>query len=99
MATFFFRAVASDGKLRTGSLTGETDKVVARELRRQGLTPIYVGIDQKNPFELKLREMEALSQEDSQVVAHGTAGSLLQRKYVVPFVLACVILAMLTWPK
>jgi type II secretory pathway component PulF len=54
MATFFFRAVASDGKLRTGSLTGETDKVVARELRRQGLTPIYVGIDQKNPFELKL---------------------------------------------
>jgi SP family myo-inositol transporter-like MFS transporter 13 len=41
----------------------------------------------------ELREMEALSQEDSQVVAHGAAGSLLQRKYVVPFVLACVILA------
>jgi general secretion pathway protein F len=54
MATFFFRAVASDGKLRTGSLTGETDKVVARELRRQGLTPIYVGMDQKSSFELKL---------------------------------------------
>ena len=54
MATFFFRAVAIDGKLRTGSLTAETDKTVARELRKQGLTPIYVGIGQKKSFDLKL---------------------------------------------
>jgi general secretion pathway protein F len=54
MATFFFRAVASDGKLRTGSLTAESDKTVTRELRKQGLTPIYVGVDRKKPFELKL---------------------------------------------
>jgi general secretion pathway protein F len=54
MATFFFKAVASDGKLRTGSLTAETDKAVARELRKQGLTPIYVGVEQKQSFELKL---------------------------------------------
>jgi type II secretory pathway component PulF len=54
MATFFFRAVASDGKLRTGSLTAETDKTVARELRKQGLTPIYVGVEQKKSFDLKL---------------------------------------------
>ena len=36
----------SDGKLRTGTLTGETDKAVARELRNQGLTPVYVGARQ-----------------------------------------------------
>ena len=54
MATFFFRAVASDGKLRTGSLTAESDKTVTRELRKQGLTPIYVGSERKKPFELKL---------------------------------------------
>jgi general secretion pathway protein F len=54
MATFFFRAVASDGKLRTGSLSGESDKNVARELRKQGLTPIYVGVEQKKSFNLKL---------------------------------------------
>ncbi len=41
--TYFFRAVASDGKLRTGAITGESNQHVARELRRQGLTPIYVG--------------------------------------------------------
>jgi type II secretory pathway component PulF len=52
--TFFFRAVASDGKVRTGSLAAESDRTVARELRRQGLTPIYVGVEQKKSFELKL---------------------------------------------
>lgn len=54
MATFFFRAVAPDGKLRTGSLTAESDRIVARELRKQGLTPVYVGVEQKKSFELKL---------------------------------------------
>ena len=44
MATFFFRAVASDGKIRTGSLAGGDEKTIARELRKQGLTPVYVGV-------------------------------------------------------
>jgi len=53
--TFFFRAVASDGKPRTGTLTAENDKLVATELRRQGLIPVYIGLDKKNGgFELKL---------------------------------------------
>ncbi len=55
MATaFFFKAVASDGKIRTGTLTAEDDKWVARELRRQGLIPVYVGIEEKKGFEMKL---------------------------------------------
>ncbi|HTT61601.1 MAG TPA: type II secretion system F family protein [Bryobacteraceae bacterium] len=54
MAAFFFRAVASDGRMRTGRLTGDTDKVVARELRRQGLTPVYVGVSPQKSLELKL---------------------------------------------
>jgi general secretion pathway protein F len=52
--TYFFRAVGSDGKQRTGSLAAENDKAVARELRRQGLTPVYVGIEAQKSFELKL---------------------------------------------
>ncbi len=53
--TFFFRAVASDGKVRTGSLAGEDEKLVVRELRKQGLTPIYVGVAPKNAgIEIKL---------------------------------------------
>ncbi len=55
MATFFFRAVASDGKMRTGSLAGGDEKSIARELRKQGLTPVYVGVAPKGTsFELKL---------------------------------------------
>lgn len=52
--TFFFKAVASDGKLRTGTLSAETDKLVAVELRRQGLIPVYVGLEQKKGLEIKL---------------------------------------------
>src|SRR5262249_21759792 len=55
MSTFFFRAVASDGKVRTGSLSAENEKLIARELRKQGLTPIYVGVAPKTTsFEIKL---------------------------------------------
>src|SRR5262245_66390328 len=54
MSSFYFKAVAPDGKLRTGSLSGESDKAVARELRKQGLTPVYVGVEPKTSFRLKL---------------------------------------------
>jgi general secretion pathway protein F len=53
--SFFFRAVASDGKVRAGTLTGENEKLIARELRKQGLTPIYVGVAPKSAsLEIKL---------------------------------------------
>ena len=45
--TFFFRASPPTASSRTGSSTGESDKLVARELRKQGLTPVYVGVEQK----------------------------------------------------
>jgi general secretion pathway protein F len=55
MATFFFRAVASDGKMRSGSLAGGDEKTIARELRKQGLTPVYVGVQPKGTsVEIKL---------------------------------------------
>lgn len=54
--TFHYRAVAPDGKLRTGTLAAETTLFAARELRRQGLTPVYVGEEKKAAFELRLPE-------------------------------------------
>lgn len=42
-ATWHFRAVAADGRVRTGTLPGDDEKRVVAELRRQGLTPLYVG--------------------------------------------------------
>jgi general secretion pathway protein F len=53
--TFFFRAVAADGKIRNGSLSGDNEKTVAKDLRKQGLIPVYVGAAPKNVnFEIKL---------------------------------------------
>ncbi len=55
MTSYYFKAVGSDGKVRTGTLTGESDRRVAQELRKQGLTPVYVGLkEHKRGFELKL---------------------------------------------
>lgn len=53
-STFHFRAVAPDGKMRSGVLQGETERSVTVELRKQGLTPVYVGVEEKRSFELKL---------------------------------------------
>ncbi len=53
-ATFHYRAVAADGKLRTGVITAESGKTVSRELIRQGLTPIYVGFEEKKSAAIKL---------------------------------------------
>jgi general secretion pathway protein F len=53
--TFHFKAVTSDGKLRLGAITAETDRMVARELTRQGLTPVYIGMKtQKGAFDWKM---------------------------------------------
>jgi general secretion pathway protein F len=53
--TYFFRAVAADGKIRSGSLAGNDERTIARELRKQGLTPVYVGPTPKNAsIEIKL---------------------------------------------
>ncbi|MFN0166072.1 MAG: type II secretion system F family protein [Bryobacteraceae bacterium] len=49
MQAFHFKAVAADGKLRTGNLHGESEKSVARELRKQGLNPVFVGLEPQKP--------------------------------------------------
>ncbi|HKW13946.1 MAG TPA: type II secretion system F family protein [Candidatus Krumholzibacteria bacterium] len=54
MASYYFKAVASDGKLRTGTLSADNERRVAVELKRQGLTPVYVGAEPKKGFEIKL---------------------------------------------
>ena len=65
MSTFFFRAVAADGRMRSGSLTGDNEKLVTRELRKQGLTPVYIGPTPKSTsFELKLPSLGRGRQRD-----------------------------------
>lgn len=56
--TFQFRAVTVDGKLRTGAISAETQKLVAAELRKQGLTPVYIGTgEKKSRFDFELPDL------------------------------------------
>ncbi|MDQ6677095.1 MAG: type II secretion system F family protein [Acidobacteriota bacterium] len=63
-STFFFRAVGSDGKVRTGSIAAETERMVARELQKQGLTPVYVGATENKAVEWKLPVLGAKKRRD-----------------------------------
>lgn len=54
MAAFYFRAVTPEGKVRTGTLAASSEREVARELRRQGLIPVYVGTQPRRGFALRL---------------------------------------------
>ena len=54
MATYHYRALASDGKTLTGTLSVNDDRSAARELRRQGLTPVFIGTARPGGLTLKL---------------------------------------------
>jgi general secretion pathway protein F len=64
VAAFYFKAVAADGKVRSGSLHGESPKSIAQDLRKQGLTPVYVGAAPGKSFELKLPGFNAGKRRD-----------------------------------
>ncbi|MCC6537413.1 MAG: type II secretion system F family protein [Bryobacterales bacterium] len=62
--TFHFRAVTPDGKVRTGSLAADSEKLVASELRRQGLTPVFIGRQaQESGWSFKLPAFGAKSRK------------------------------------
>lgn len=53
-STFTYRALAPDGKMRTGTLEGDSDRSVARELQRRGLIPIAVTTGKSQASTLRL---------------------------------------------
>ncbi|MFN7921854.1 MAG: type II secretion system F family protein [Bryobacteraceae bacterium] len=55
--SFHFRAVTTDGKIRNGTLSADTEKLVASELRRQGLTPVFIGLEPKKSFQFELPKL------------------------------------------
>ena len=63
-ASFYFKAVTPDGKVRTGTITGDNDKTIARELRKQGLMPVYIGLEQKKSFEIALPDFGGSRKKD-----------------------------------
>lgn len=64
MTTYFYKAVSADGRARTGTLSAASEKTVLSELRKQGLTPVYVGLQASKGFELKLPGMSGARRGD-----------------------------------
>ena len=54
MSTYHYKALAADGKTRLGTLVADDDRVASRELRRQGLTPVFIGTSRPGGLSLKL---------------------------------------------
>jgi general secretion pathway protein F len=54
MAIFHYKALAADGRTRLGTLTVDDDRAAARELRKQGLTPIFIGSEKPGGFSLTI---------------------------------------------
>ncbi|HEY0308851.1 MAG TPA: MFS transporter [Acidobacteriaceae bacterium] len=72
---------------------GETPRWLFRHGRTKDALLALQRSSSEEEAVLQFREMEEHANTNRQKVASGTGGSLLQRKYVIPFLLACVILA------
>ncbi len=64
MASFHFRAVTADGRVRTGTFTAVSEMAAAAELRRQGLTPVYVGAEPARTLALKMPSLGSGRRKD-----------------------------------
>lgn len=77
MATFQFKAVTAGGVSRTGTLNAESPRAAAQELRRQGLTPVQVGVESTGGFRLPTfggasqRDVSFFTQEMATLLAAG----------------------------
>lgn len=71
----------------------ETPRWLFRRGQKEKAMASLLRTSSQEEAALQMEEMEALSTKNAEKKASGTAGSLLQRKYVVPFVLACIVLA------
>jgi general secretion pathway protein F len=54
MSTFHYRALAADGKIQEGTLLSKDDRSAARELRRLGLTPVFIGTSKPSRFSFRI---------------------------------------------
>jgi MFS family permease len=77
-----------------GSLfLNETPRWLFRRGRKEAALAALLRTSSEEEATLQMQEMEALSTKNEEKRTAGTPGSLIQRKYVVPFVLACIVLA------
>ena len=50
----YYRALTTNGKVQTGTLPTDDDQAAARELRRLGLTPVFIGTAKPSGFSFQM---------------------------------------------
>jgi MFS family permease len=71
----------------------ETPRWLYRKTRTAESMAALLRLSPPEKAELQMQEMAAIMSEDEQKGPKQSGGTLLQRKYIIPFVLACTILA------
>ena len=89
-----FLAVIYPGLIFTAGsfFLSETPRWLFRRGRKQEALASLLRTSPEDEARLQLREMEDLAAEKSGDAGTHSSGPLLQRKYVIPFVLACIVL-------
>ena len=93
MSTFHYRALDSGGKIQEGTLSSEDDYSAARELRRLGLTPVFIGTSRPSGFSLRLPKFSGRRSHD---VLHFTTEMATLLNAEIPLDRALSITAELT---
>lgn len=75
---------------------GESPRWLFRRGRTEQALRALQRSSTREEAERELAEMQALAQEQKSNTSHRESGSLLRRKYVIPFLLACAVLSLNT---
>ncbi len=71
----------------------ETPRWLFRHGRREAALQALLLTSTRDEAETQIEEMGAITQQEIDDHASGAAGSLFQKRYIVPFLLACLVLA------
>lgn len=63
MTSFHYKALTSDGKARSGVLVADDSRAVARDLRKMGMTPTFVGTAKPSGFSFELPRFRSNTKE------------------------------------
>jgi general secretion pathway protein F len=96
MSTFFYRALGPDGRVQTGTLSSDDSRTAVRELRQQGLTPVFVDTSKPVGFSFRMPKFRVKRSRD---VMHFTQESATLLNAGVPLDRALSIVSELTEHK
>lgn len=95
MTTFHYKALAADGKMRSGTLAANDSRAAARDLRAMGMTPTFIDAAKPGGFSFELPRFRRASKD----ILHFTQETATLLNAGIPLDRALTITAELTERK